>query len=81
MENYIFINRDNLMKLVCIIVLFLCFAISACDFRNVEAQTEPNSKEENNMESVQSVTTIQDKIPPLDAVNTPEIETATFALG
>ena len=81
MENYIFINRDNLMKLVCIIVLFLCFAISACDFRKVEAQTEITSKKESNMESIQSATPTKQNIPLIDTVTAPGIETATFALG
>jgi len=81
MENYTFIYRRDLMKLFCLAGIFVIFAISACDFSKVEAQTETNSKKENNMESVQSVTTIQHHLPPIDAVSTPEIETATFALG
>ncbi len=81
MENYTFIYRRDLMKLFCLAGIFVAFAISACDFGKVEAQTETNSKKENNMESVQSVTTIQHRLPPIDAVSTPEIETATFALG
>ena len=81
MENHTFINRHNLIKLVCIIAFFLSFAMSACDFRKVEAQTATNTKKEKTMESIQSATTIQHKIPPIDAINTPEIETATFALG
>jgi len=81
MENHPYINRHNLMKLVSITVLFLSFAISACDFGKVEASAEINSKKESNMESIQSATTIQTKIPPIDAAAFPEFETATFAMG
>ncbi len=78
---YIFVTRRNLMKLACIAVLCISFAVSACDFRTVEAQTETNSRKDSNMESIQSATTTQHYIPPIDAVTAPEIETATFALG
>ena len=63
MENHTFIYRHNLMKLLCLAGLIVSFAISACDFRKVEAQTATNSKKENTMESVQSVTTIQHSRP------------------
>lgn len=56
-------------------------AISACDFRKVDALAETNSKKESNMETIQSTTTIQYKIPPIDAAALPEIESATFAMG
>jgi hypothetical protein len=79
--KYTFISRHDRLKLACITVLWICFAISACDFREVDAQTDTDSKKENNMESIQSASTIQQNIPPIDAVSTPEIETATFALG
>jgi hypothetical protein len=81
MENHPYINRHNLMKPLSITVLFLSFAISACDFGKVEASAEINSKKESNMESIQSATTIQTKIPPIDAAAFPEFETATFAMG
>jgi hypothetical protein len=81
MKNHTFINLHNLMKLVCIIVLFLSFTISACDFGKVDASAEIISKKESNMESTQSTTTVQHEIPPIDAVVLPEIETATFAMG
>ena len=80
-ELYPYQKRGDPMKLFCLIGIMVSFAISACDFGKVEAQTETKSKKENNMESIQSVTTIQPKIPPIDAVTPPEIETATFALG
>ena len=80
-EFYTFINRRNLMKLFCLALISMCFIFSACDFRKVDAQTETNSKKGSNMESVQSSTTIQYTIPPIDAVTPSETETATFALG
>ena len=57
------------------------FALAGCDFGNVDAAAEINSKEESKMESIQSATTIQTKIPPIDAAAFPEFETATFAMG
>jgi len=81
MENHTFINRHNLIILASITVLFLSFAISACDFRKIDASAETNSKKESNMETIQSTTTIQYKIPPIDATALTEIETATFAMG
>ena len=80
-EIYRYINRRNLMKLFCLAVISMGFAIGGCDFREFDASAETNSKKEGNMESIQSASTIQYKIPPIDAVTTPEIETATFALG
>jgi hypothetical protein len=59
----------------------LGFALGGCDFREVDASAETNSKKESNMESIQPTTTIQHKIPPIDAAALPETETATFALG
>ena len=81
MENHTFTSRHNLMKLACITAIFLSFAISACDFGKVEASAEINSKEESNMEPIQSTTTIQHKIPPIDATASTETATATFAMG
>jgi hypothetical protein len=80
-EIYTYINRRNLMKLFCLAVISMGFAIGGCDFRKIDASAETNSKKEGNMESIQSASTIQYKIPPIDAATAPEIETATFALG
>ena len=74
-------NRRNLMKLLCLAAICMGLAISACDFRKVDASTETNSKKGINMESIQTTTPIQNKIPPIDAAVLPETETATFALG
>ena len=80
-EIYTFINRRNLMKLLCLSALSMGFAMGGCDFHQVDASAETNSKKESNMETIQSTTTIQYKIPPIDAAALTEIETATFAMG
>ena len=80
-ELYTIINRRSLMKLLCLAVILIGFAIGGCDFRKVDAAAETNSLKEGNMESIQSASTIEHKIPPIDAVTAPVIETATFALG
>ena len=78
---HLFFKRLSLMKLFGLAGIILSLAIGACDFRKVEAQTETNPKEDNLMQSVQSATTIQPNIPPIDSATPPQIETATFALG
>ena len=80
-EFYTCINRRSLLKLLCLAVIVMGFAIGGCDFRKVDAAAETNSKKESNMKSTQTATTIQPKIPPIDAAALPETETATFALG
>jgi hypothetical protein len=80
-EVYTCIQRRNLMKLLCLAGIIVLLFVSACDFRKVEAQTEITSRKESNMESIQSVTPIQQNIPPIDVAAVPGIETATFALG
>ena len=57
------------------------FVIGGCDTRKVDASAELISKKESNMESIQSTTTVQTKIPPIDTAVLPQIETATFAMG
>jgi len=69
------------MKLFCLAGISISFAISACDFHKVDAQTETHLKKESNMESLQFGATTQHTIPPIDAVTASETETATFALG
>ena len=71
----------HLMKLLCLAAICMGLAISACDFREVDASAETTSKKERNMESIQTSTTTKNKIPPIDAVVPGEIETATFAMG
>jgi hypothetical protein len=56
-------------------------ALGGCDTHKVGASAETNSRKVSNMEPIQSATTIQPNIPPIDATVVPEIETATFALG
>ena len=73
--------RFGLMTLFCLAGIFVGLLLGACDFRDVEAQTGTNSKKARHMESIQSETTVQQSMPPIDAATPPEIETATFALG
>jgi hypothetical protein len=80
-EFNLFANRRNLLKLFSLGVIYMGFALAACDFRKIDASAETNSKKESNMETIQSTTTIQYKIPPIDATALTEIETATFAMG
>ena len=74
-------NRRRLPKLICLAVILMGFVLGGCDFGKVEAQTETNSKDKSNMESIQTTTTIQNKIPPIDAAASTETATATFAMG
>ena len=74
-------SRRRLPKLICLAVILMGFVLGGCDFDKVEAQTETNSKEESNMESIPTTTTIQNKIPPIDAAVSTETATATFAMG
>jgi len=80
-EFNLFANRRNLLKLIRLGFIFMGLALAGCDSGNVDAAAEINAKEESNMESIQSATTIQTKIPPIDAAAFPEFETATFAMG
>jgi len=80
-EVYTDNKRPDFTKLFCLAGIIVSLIISACDFRKVEAQTDTNSKKGSNMESIQSTTTIQHKIPPIDAAALPGLETATFAMG
>lgn len=73
-------HRRNLIRLLCLAVMCVAFALDGCDLRKVDPSAEANSKKENNMESTDTATSIQHKIPPIDAA-LPVTETATFALG
>jgi len=80
-EFNFFANRRNLPKLIILGVIFLGFVLSGCDFGNVDAAAQTPSKEDSNMETIRSATTVQQAIPPIDAAVIPEIQTATFAMG
>ena len=76
-------NRPHLFKLIGLGlgVIFMGFTLGGCDFGKFDASAETTSKEKSNMESIQSTTTVQHEIPPIDAAVLPGIETATFAMG
>lgn len=80
-ESNLFANRRNPLKLICLGFIFMGLALAGCDSGNVDASAQTTSKEKSNMESIQSTTTVQHKIPPIDAAAFPETETATFAMG
>ena len=75
------VNRYNLLQFICLAAVFVGFVLGGCDFSQVDAAAQKPSKEESNMESIQSTTIVQSKIPPIDATVIPEIATATFAMG
>ena len=77
----LFVNRHSLLQFLCLAAVFGGFVLGGCDFSQVDAAAQKTSKEESNMESIQSTTTIQHIIPPIDAAVIPEIATATFAMG
>ncbi len=77
----LFARRNNLLQVICLAATFVGFVLGGCDFSQVDAAARTTSKEESNMETMQSTTTVQHKIPPLDAAVIPEIATATFAMG
>jgi PBP1b-binding outer membrane lipoprotein LpoB len=77
----IFAIRCILLKSIYLAVILMGFVLGGCDFDKVEAQTETKLKEKNNMESIQTTTTIQNNKPPIDAAVSADTATATFAMG
>jgi len=69
------------MRWVYLAAIFISLAAGGCDFRKIDASEKASNKKERSMESTQTETTIQNKIPPIDAAVSPETEIATFALG
>jgi len=80
-EIHTLIHRRKLMRWLYLAAICISLATGACDFRKVDASEKNNNKKESSMESTQTETTIQNKIPTIDAAVSPETETATFALG
>ena len=80
-EIHTLIHRRRLLQWLSLAAICISLAAGACDFRKVDASEKNNNKKESSMESTQTETTIQNKIPPIDAAVSPETETATFALG
>ncbi len=74
-------NRCMLMRLLFAAFVFMVFALIGCDLSEVDASAKKESEKDKNMESTQSITPMQHKIPPIDAAALTEYETATFALG
>jgi hypothetical protein len=80
-KMFAFINHRILIKLLWLTGIIMGLAISACDTRAVDSAAKTNSRKENDMESIQTATTTQYKIPPIDTAAPENTETATFALG
>jgi len=78
---YTYLNRRNLIKLVCMVALGAGFWISACDRRSVDPHQKTEASENKTMKSALSTADIRQQIPPLDLFQPQEIKTATFALG
>ncbi len=76
-----YLCRGKLLKLFISMTIFLGLALVGCDTRKVDASAESNKKKENNMESLQTTTTLKNKIPPIDAEVLTNTKTATFAMG
>jgi hypothetical protein len=74
-------NRYRMLILFCLVSIYVGLALGGCDTHKVGASAETIPMKAGNMESLQSATTIQHRIPPIDAAAAPEMETATFALG
>jgi hypothetical protein len=51
------------------------------DARKVDASGETKLKKDNNMELIQTTTTGQNNIPPIDTAASIHTKTATFAMG
>ena len=79
--NFTYLNRRNLIKLVCMVALGSGLWISACDHRSVDPPQKTEAAENKTMKSVLSTADIRQQIPPLDLSQPHEIKTATFALG
>jgi len=76
-----FAKRYHLLQLFCLAAIFVGFVLGGCDSGQVDAAAQTTPKEKSNMESIQSTSTVQHQIPPIDAAVIPEIATATFAMG
>ncbi len=76
-----YLCRGKLLKLFISMTIFLGLALVGCDTHKVDASAESNKKKENNMESLQTTTTLKNKIPPIDAEVLTNTKTATFAMG
>ena len=73
--------RRSLMQLIILSILGMGLWINGCDYSNAGSVNTLKSGKENNMETLESSSTIKPRIPPIDAALPAEIKTATFALG
>ena len=80
-EKQRFLYQPALRLWFILAMICVAFTLVGCDTHKVDASAETNSKKENNMESLHTTATIQQKIPPIDAAVSTRTESATFALG
>jgi hypothetical protein len=78
---YNYLNRCNLIQLVCMIALGSGFWLSACDHPSVDPPQKTAATENKTMKSALSTADIRPQIPPLDLFQPQGVKTATFALG
>jgi len=76
-----YLNRCNLIRLVCMIALGSGFWLSACDHPSGDPPQNTATMENKTMKSALSTADIRPQITPLDLSQPQEIKTATFALG
>ena len=75
-EIYTYLSRRSLMKLIGLSAFGMGLWISACDHSNADSAPTTKIKKGSKMES-----TIETRIPTIDAAAPAETRTATFALG
>jgi len=78
---YAYLSRRSLMKLLGISTFGMGLWISGCNQSNADSALTRKVKKEGKMESTKSISTIQKRLPSLDAAAPAETRTATFALG
>jgi len=78
---YTYLSRRSVMKLLGLSTFGMGLWISGCNQSNADSALTRKVKKEGKMESTKSISTIQKRLPSLDAAATAETRTASFALG
>ena len=80
-EKHTHIFRRSLVRLLSVSILTLGLWAIACNFGTTGPEQTARAGKESNMENLQSNSSPNTRIPPMDATLPARIETATFALG